>query len=280
LAALLALAALVSASGCASPWKRASVYARDGVFLYREHEEVEGQRRPKSFAHPVDLPAGKAEALLRRLVYVRKPWFEDPVKTYVFTPDEAQRLSAPLASALKAIGPDERLRFLTTRGAWTDFLTGASGNSGVIFRTQDGALNLVFDAIDQGVDSGEGGKPEEVSFPHEPTEYRDEPPLVEFPGAKLHVDPRAGKIHPRWLELDLAALEEPAPPAQPVPAAGSSGALPPGQPGLPPASRTPEEEARYQELRQKLETLKRLKSDGAISEEEYRVKYDELMKGL
>jgi hypothetical protein len=279
---------LLLACGCASPWKRESVYARDGVFLYREHEEADGQRRAKNFAHPIDLPARKAELRLSRLVFVSKPLIKDPVNTYVFTPGEATKLAESASVHLKALSPDERLRFLTTRSAWSDLLTGTSGNSGVVFRTQDGTLHIAFDAIDQGVDDGGGGKAEDVSFPDDPTEYRNAYPLLPFAGSKLHLDVESGRVHPRWLEVNFAALEEAR--APPKVAEASAPAPPPvapappptaaGRPPEAPAARTPQDEARYQELRKKLETLKRLRDDGAVSEQEYTAKYEELMKGL
>ena len=44
--------------------------------------------------------------------------------------------------------------------------------------------------------------------------------------------------------------------------------------------RTPEEEARYQQVRKKLDALNRLRTDGVITEEQYQKQFEEVMKEL
>jgi hypothetical protein len=272
--ALLALAFLVllEAPGCASRtiWKRETIIGRDGVFLYREHVELEGERRPQGFLHPIDLDAAQVAAILERLVHFRKPVFKDPVETTVFTQRQVAELAEPLAEALALIGPDERLRFLVTRSSLASLFEGTTGTSGVIFRTPDGLLHVAFDAIDQGVHDSSGGRPEDVYFPVEPTAPSRAYPLVPFPGSWRRQDPETGELHPRWLEIDLAALAMP-----PEPAASAQTAE-----AAAPAEGVSEKEARYRELRRKLENLKRLKEDGVLSEEEYAREHERLMKEL
>lgn len=270
---------LVIAAGCVSPWKREYLpdLSGDGVFLYREHEEVDGKRQPRDYAHPADVSIEKLEAVLSRIVYVRDPLFRSPKNTLVFTPAEVDKLAEPLADGLQMLKPDERVRFLVTRSGGV-FSMGPNGVSGVVFQTRDGLLNVAFDAIDQGINQGDDGRPEEVAFPYNPTEMTGEDPLVPMEGGRLYRD-AAGQTYPRWLTIDLAAVEEPAPVATAPPAGlGRPAEVPP--PAVAPPGTTTEEETRYGELRKKIETLNRLRADGVITEEQYRERFDEIMKDL
>ena len=152
-------AALLLTVGCASPWQKEYLdeISGDGVFLYRQYELVEGQRKDKGYLHPAEIAEQKMKTCLSRLVYLHEPFLGTPTDTRIFTNEEVDRLARRLVVGLKTIKPDERLRFLVPRRDMGSFLTGTSGVSGVVFRTRAESLDIAFDTIHQGIHEGEYG---------------------------------------------------------------------------------------------------------------------------
>jgi hypothetical protein len=263
--------------GCsASPWKREVIYSRSGVVLYREHQEKEGKKVPLGYRHPVDLPAEKAGLVLSRLVFQEKKLFGPPIKRYIFTPEEVLASVKPLTKELAGIPPDERLRFLITRSRWSELFTGVTGTSGVAFCTEEGILHLALDRIQEHVTGAEEGDPMQVVFRDEPTLILDAPPLVPAGGMALHVDGATGKTFPRWLEIKIAEIRPAASPPEAKPQLPAA----PAAEKAPEPSRSPEEEERYRRVRARLELLKRLRADGALSEEEYDKEKEKALRGM
>ncbi len=294
------LVAFLLACGCASsPWKRSAppLYKTPGTLLFREHLEKDGQRVPLGYKHPIDVSIEKTVLILSQLVY-RKDTLLKSRSTYVFTKEEIAAAAEPVSRALKVITPDERLRFLILRSSWKEAFLGTYGTSGVVFSTEEGVLNVAFDRIDQHLLVPEGGEPMKIEFPDEPTEVTDDSPLIPGGGTKLHRSPE-GSDFPRWVEVRVAGVQPlplspppeekaPAPPpavqvavpdrpplaGSPRPSAGAE-APPPGP--AEPAGKAAEAEARYQQSRQRLETLNRLRKDGVLTEEQYQDEYKKVM---
>ena len=249
--------------GCSSSsWKRDSIYSGHPVFLYREYKLEDEQRVPLGFAHPGNLSQEEVHLVLSRMQYeTRKFLWSAPTRHNVFTLEEVEKLSEPLSLALKSVTPDERVRFLTTRGNLASIVTGIPGVSGVAFETPNGNFNIAFDAIDEGINEGDG-TPEDVFFPYDPTEETYQHGLVPLVGARLHQNPEDGTIHSRWMEIPLNKL---------VMAVASE---------EPPPQTKAQKDGRYESLRDRLKALKRLRDDGALTPEEYDKEYEKVMKEL
>ncbi|HVR74038.1 MAG TPA: hypothetical protein VMT52_06885 [Planctomycetota bacterium] len=316
---VLGASLLLLAAGCAaSPWKREKIYARSGFVLYREHMEEDGKQVPLGHLHPIDLPADKAVLILYQLVFEERSLFKRSRRTYIFDRvKEIPRMVEPLLVALRTITPDERLRFLLTRSNWDDLLVGMTSTSGVIFSDAGGVLSLAFDRIQDRGSMPEDGDPAKVVFRGNPTQLNSGSPVIPGAGMKVHVDPATGETFPRWVDIVLADVEElplaPAPTPEPKPevsppinivvperpplegspevaspaararGAESSGATPSTSTGRaleaePPAPAR--DDARYLRVRERIEGLKRLRDDGALSEEEYRRELDKALAEL
>ena len=234
------------------------------------------------YHHPVDLPVEKAGLILHHLVFREDHVFMPSINKYIFTPEEVLAAAKPLTQSLAQISADERLRFLITRSHWSEVFTGVSGTSGVIFSPEEGVLDVALDRIQEHVTGAEEGDPMQVSFREEPTRLLDASPLLPDSGMALHVDSATGKTFPRWLEINIAAIRPPvasqAPPTRP--AQSTEAAPAPAAGKAPEPTRSAEEEQRYQRLRERLELLKRLRADGALSEEDYEKEKEKALSGM
>jgi hypothetical protein len=165
-----------------------------------------------------------------------------------------------------------------TRSNWKEAFLGTTGTSGVIFSNEEGILNIALGKVHQTIVGDESGDPAEIAFRIEPTEYKDGPRLVPTRGMQLHLDPATWDDYPTWLEVSVKEV-------QPTSAgAASDVAVTPPQavksesPKGPAGD--PETESRYQRLREYLETLKRLRTDGVLSEEEYQREREKALSSL
>jgi hypothetical protein len=310
---------LLLAGGCAaSPWKREKIYAHSGFALYRERMEEEGKQVPLGHLHPIDLPADKVVLILYQLVFEEKPFLRKSRRTYIFDRvKEIPRMVEPLLVALRTITPDERLRFLLTRSNWNELLVGTTSTSGVLFSNAPGVLSLAFDRIQETGSMPDDGDPAKVVFRGDPTRLTEGSPVIPGPGMKTHRDPATGETFPRWVDIVLSEVQEiplpPAPPSEPVPAptppidivvperpplegspevpspaarareADSTGTAPATAAGRTVEAESPapaRDDARYLRVRERIEGLKRLRADGALSEEEYRRELDEALSEL
>jgi hypothetical protein len=293
----IAVAFLASCSS--SPWKRPAppLYQVPGLVLYREHEERDGQQVPLGYKHPIGVTPEKVALLLSQLVF-RDDFLLTSKETYVLTKEEIGKIAEPLSEALKVVTPDERLRFLVLHDMWQEVILGNYGTTGVIFSTQDGVVNIAFDAIRQRVSVPDGGEPMKVTFSGEPTEITGKSPILPAAGMKIHMGPD-GTQYTRWIEVTLADVkplpppalaEKTSPPAPPVTVVVPDRPPLPGSPEPAPATAAPPaastapksspEEDRYQRARKKLESLNRLRKDGAITEEQFQSEYAKAMAEL
>lgn len=291
---LVMLLASTAAFGCsASPWKRTVLRTAPGIFIYSERKVEGDDPARRDYRHPVRISPAHIEELLARLVYEDKPLFSAPVLTRVFLDDERTRLAPLLADSLGRLDGGERLRFLVTRESLTDYFAGVHGVSGVMFQTTGPVLHIAFDAIDEVIYDGEGGRPDEVRFPLDPTEEAFEYGLLPPPGARLHVDEGTGEVRKRWLEIDRATLAaspaEPVGPAEPAASAEGAEAADPegptegetvaaGATGAAAASADPEPaDPAYERLKQQVERLRRLRADGLLTDEEFESQLGDLL---
>lgn len=316
---VLGASLLLLAAGCAgSPWKREKIYAHSGFVLYREHMEEDGKQVPLGHLHPIELQPDKAVLILYQLVFEESSLFRKSRKTYIFDRvKEIPRMVEPLVVALRTLSSDERLRFLLTRSNWEDLLIGTTSTSGVIFSDAAGVLSLAFDRIQDRSAMPDDGDPAKVFFRGNPTQLTSGSPVIPGPGMKVHIDPATGDTFPRWVDIALAEVEEiplpPAPKLEPEPAptppinivvperpplsgspevaspaarprgAESSGATPSAATGQATEAEPPapaRDDARYLRVRERIEGLKRLRADGALSEEEYRSELDKALSEL
>jgi hypothetical protein len=97
----------------------------------------------------------------------------------------------------------------------------------------------------------------------------------------LHVDGE-GQIYSRWLEITLADIQllsesraegEKSPGSEESKPEPANAQVSPPTPG----KETPGDEARYRDIRTRVETLKRLRSDGVISETEYQEQLEKVI---
>jgi hypothetical protein len=299
---LLWLLLLISwVSGCAAgPWKKHVMYSKNGTVLYAEHEERDQRVVPKGFAHPVQVSTETVGAILAQIVYKHRPLIGKNEDLLLFDEREVADFTLPMQLALGGLTPDQRLRFLVVKNTWASVLTGPKATSGVIFVETEGMLNVALDRIRESVTIGEGGDPSDVSFPYDPTEYRRADPLIPFRGTKLHVDAKSNQRFPRWLEVELAEVRSPDGVPEPAPdspaavatpgtaaatgstTATSTSSSPQGRPPPASAAETSEEteEERYSRLKEKLETLGRLKTEGILTEEQYQKQFEKIMSEL
>jgi len=280
MAAMTLLAAVTA--GCGSRWKREVIYSREGLSLYRESQlDGEGKKTPLGYRHPFDVPREKAAILFSQLVYKVNYLLKKDEDRNVFTPTEVENLAEAVSIATSILSPDERLRFLLTRSNWTDLALGTTGTAGVIFSPEEGVVSVAFDIIQEKISGGDDGDPKNVVFRIDPVEYDDADPVYPAEGMKTHVS-ADGRTFARWLDVKLADVKSRVPtpvaaspaPAGQAPAAGNAAAAPV------PAAAPQDSEARYRRVRERLETLKRLRADGALTEEEYQKEYSRALSEL
>lgn len=288
------LAFLAVLPGCASPWKQEAIYSVHPVFLYREYEVDDDRKLEQGFAHPATVPAEELGIVLRQLYHEKKSFlFGEAKPDRVFTDDEVEAITRPLVEALAKVGKDERVRFLITRASLSSLFIGISGVSGVAFQTGDGKLHLAFDSIDQGINEGDGGRPEDVTFPYDPTGETYRYGLLPLRGTEHHRDTGSGDVYRRWLEIDFGAVRHALERARQERATASSTTTPRADTGpgtadarqrtsnaAPPVAATApttpsstaavrDREKRYQAIKSAIEDLQRLRDDGVLTQEQY-----------
>ncbi len=281
-------------SGCSThQWSKHVLYSKNGTVLYAEYEEKEERVVPKGYAHPVQVSTETVRAILAQIVYKHRPLIGKNEDLLLFGEAEVADFTQPMQLALGGLTPDQRLRFLVVKDTWASALTGPKATSGVMFVETEGVLNVALDRIRESVMIGEGGDPSDVSFPYDPTEYRRADPLIPFRGTKLHVDENSKQRFPRWLEVELAEVTSPAVEPEPTPdepatvvtpgTATAAGAITAttSTSSSPQGRSAPEtEEERYSKLKEKLETLSRLKTEGVLTDEQYQKQFDKIMSEL
>ena len=198
----------------------------------------------------------------------------------LFLPEEAQALARALAEALAQVGPGEDLQLLSTWKRHQFFLSDGLGVTGRVF-AQDGRINLIVQET-------------RLDWVYQ-YNITDNMPTFDYGsrtrgGRTVLAAPAADLRRPDWVVLTLAPVQaapvqaapmqaapmqaapvQAAPMPQPSVAASPSPAVVP----LPDAKPAPLSAATVEE---RLQTLKRFRDQGLITEEEYARKKQELLK--
>lgn len=261
------LALVLALAGCAAP-----DVARDGSYLFRSGQEyvrlepIEPQAPPN--AHPYRT---SPEQLRRLLAGVRVKGAASVGRIPVFTPEELDRIAAPLATALARARPDQDAGFAVAghRGLF-GHVSPRSFTTGRLFATGE-SLNLIFGLVQARLDRS----------------YIELPPenIRVIPGERARrigdpaweLDPGRGELRARrgdWVVFEREA------PAQPARAA-------------PPASRPPPEPAREsrpapraeapltaEEVERRIGVLDSLRNRGIITDEEYLERRRAILNGI
>lgn len=256
----------------ATTWKQSLIYAQQPVAVYLDREWKEGKVVSQGYSHPALVSAEKLRGLLGGLRYRSSGLIRKGQLGPVFSDRELEALIEPLCEGLKRANPEERVRFLVANAEWRMFLGGAKGTSAVVFLTAPDRLNVAFDLIDESLPD-DSGNPRAMSFPVDPLSITGSRQEIEAPpGATIQPADAPGKLHPRWLVADPAALAAvPRAEAPPTPAVAGS---PPAAGGTAtPAAATPKPEWRVDSeaevIRHKLEVLDQLLRAGTITPEEH-----------
>lgn len=218
--------------------------------------------------HPVDLTATEIETLLAALTCKPAEGEADSSAVPVFNRAQLEILGRALSAGLAQADPSQDVAFSVigahrlAPGAFAQRNRLTAGRAFV----REGRLNVIFGEIHSPYRKKNvyGRLDEDFS----PRRYGSRGLPAAQPSVVLAVAGRDGR--PDWVELD--------PGAAPVPPSGESaaGGLAAGSSGA--ASPDPPDDAASIERR--LQTLKRLREKGLISEEAYRNKVDEILSEL
>jgi hypothetical protein len=212
---------------------------------------MDGMRAPLGYDHPIEVSVDQVTSVFGQLKYEQRSALGKTKIRRVFTAREVVALTEPIVHALKTLSPDERLRFLLARSTKSAFSTSLQGTSGVIFKSAADRVSLAFDVINGSLPTPKQGKPDNMKFSDDPTLITDASPLLPFPGTDIHSDSESGVIYPRWLEIELNTIDVVTPP----------------QPAPPPEETTasPKEDR----IRERIQSLKRLRDDGTLTQEQF-----------
>ncbi len=271
-AALAALVPILVAVACAPRTVPATVVS--------ETARVRLERLPVGadlrFQHPQSLTAEQMALLLDSLRVQDPPGFwaflrnVPPPSRAAFGNREIEQMARPLAEALSKAGPDERVAFVF-RQPRSRFIMGTT--SGVLFAQSD-RLHLIL------------GRYHSPPRPHEPDPTLDGPalPLQPYNGfqfaaapnqAVADTDESAGWGEPvgerQWVILNLRAILAHPQPPEPFPTAAEPA---PGDAAAAPAPKPSDD------IKQRLRTLKELRDEGLITEDEYAKKRKQVLEGF
>ena len=261
------------AAGCAASGKTVTrTILNDKYSVVTLETWLDSARQPVAtgFDHPADISEADMARLLESVRIVEPPGFlatvilkARPTPAPAFTAKEAEAFAKPLAAALMKATPNERVVFFLHHQRTV--FKGAT-STGVLF-VKNKRLNLV---IGRYLIGNQPGKPD-IPLSSEPVPLNQDQDYYIEPGP-FHTLTENEKIpggneimaSKRWVSIDYTGLLNAPPEAataavsQPAPAAGDI-----------PASLT---------LEEKLKTLKKLKEEGLISEEEFNQKKQDLLK--
>ncbi len=244
----LTLAALLGVAGSAQAEPRAEFMRLD-------------DREPNAPAndHPYALTYDQLRQALASLK-VARTISPDPVA--LFTEEQLKKIAVPLASALGKATPAQDVVFATIgkNGALGNVSPSRVTTARVFVR--EGSLNIIFGLVHERYESSELGFTPPAFEPGRRA-ARFDPVWRIVPASTMgHL---AGK-RADWVvfdrEFEASSGRAPAAAANPAPAGGDA------------------EQARYRDVKQRLELLNRLKADGLISKEEYRERRRAVLDGI
>jgi hypothetical protein len=275
LALAVACAALLGSAPAQAGWldgllgqaPSQSANAKQRLWSIREFTRVELVAREagaEANQHPAAL---QADGLRQQLAQVQV--LERGVAQALFSADELAELSGPLVQALGRAGPgDDVLLLSSARREGAMFLAPTAVTARLF--VQGGELQLIVrDAHFEFYDAYRG---------------THQPPRFEFGsrtagGAASLRSAGATNRRADWLSIPLVPVAGQASPvAMPAPAAVAAPASP--APAAAPVARKPLDAAGAEDIERRLETLKRLRDKGLITEEEYQHKRKEILQLL
>jgi len=250
--------------GQASP----NANAKQRLWSIREFSRVELVAREagaEANQHPAALQSDVLRQLLAQVQVV-----ERGAAQALFSPDELSELSGPLVQALGRAGPgDDVLLLSSARREGAMFLAPTAVTARLF--VQGGQLQLIVrDARFEFYDAYRGT--------HQPPRF-DFGSRTASGSASLR---SAGATNRRadWLSIPLVPVAVQAAPVNPaMPAATPAAVAPPPSPAAAPV-RKPLDAAGAEDIERRLETLKRLRDKGLITEEEYQHKRKEILQLL
>jgi hypothetical protein len=245
-----------------------SANAKQRLWSIREFSRVELVAREagaEANQHPAALQADVLRQLLAQVQVV-----ERGAAQALFATDELAELAGPLVQALGRAGPgDDVLLLSSARREGAMFLAPTAVTARLF--VQGGQLQLIVrDARFEFYDAYRG---------------THQPPRFDFGSRTANGSASlrsAGATNRRadWLSIPLVPVAVQASPAAPAaaPAAVAAPAAPP--PAAAPVARKPLDAAGAEDIERRLETLKRLRDKGLITEEEYQHKRKEILQLL
>lgn len=252
-----------------APGANTSANAKQRLWSIREFSRVELVAREagaEANQHPAALQADVLRQLLAQVQVV-----ERGAAQALFSTDELAELAGPLVQALGRAGPgDDVLLLSSARREGAMFLAPTAVTARLF--VQGGQLQLIVrDARFEFYDTYRGT--------HQPPRF-DFGSRTASGAASLR---SAGATNRRadWLSIPLVPVSVQAAPANPaMPAAAPAAVAPTPSPAAAPVVRKPLDAAGAEDIERRLETLKRLRDKGLITEEEYQHKRKEILQLL
>jgi len=249
-----------------APGTNTSTNAKQRLWSIREFTRVELVAREagaEANQHPAALQADVLRQLLAQVQVV-----ERGAAQALFSTDELAELAGPLVQALGRVGPgDDVLLLSSARREGAMFLAPTAVTARLF--VQGGQLQLIVrDARFEFYDVYRG---------------THQPPRFDFGSRTANGSASlrsAGATNRRadWLSIPLVPVSVQASPAAPAALPAAAPAAPP--PAAAPVARKPLDAAGAEDIERRLETLKRLRDKGLITEEEYQHKRKEILQLL
>jgi hypothetical protein len=247
-----------------------SANAKQRLWSIREFTRIELVAREagaEANQHPAALQADVLRQLLAQVQLV-----ERGAAQALFSADELNELSGPLVQALSRAGPgDDVLLLSSARREGAMFLAPTAVTARLF--VQGGELQLIVRAA-------------RLEF-YDAYRGTHQPPRFEFgsrtaSGSASLRSAGATSRRGDWLSIPLVPVAVQAVPASPAaPAAATPAAVAPTPaPAAAPVARKPLDAAGAEDIERRLETLKRLRDKGLITEEEYQHKRKEILQLL
>jgi hypothetical protein len=236
-----------------------------------------GNTVSQGFDHPASITEDQIRRILASIQTVEPPYTlsklmlkAKPEAEQAFTNEEIQFFARPLATAFKEATPDERVSFFLYHKRTFSRTT----SSGIAF-VKNGRMHFILGRYRIGKQPGQedinvGGNP--LPETNEQKFYIEAGPYQELVGEKTAPGSRDAVYENRWVAISYKDLLE-----SPIGATEPSPTL-----TAPAETTSPQTRSKTSSeiLEEKLRTLKRLKQEELINEEEYNQKKRELLKSF
>lgn len=275
-------------SACATGrWESRELVNQRYVKTSLEQRVEEGKVIDQGFKHPAKLDPIEIEAFMGGLYYPEAArLYGAPREEPVFQFEEITRLAPALAGALAEANPNERVHFISINKGQGLIFKDRRQTEGVTFVDARGRLNMAFSAINEVVEPGERTSAGGDTGRNPLTIENSDTPVITKKPFIAHVQSESGTF-PMWVTADpealrAAAKEQTAPEVVPSPITGdgkNSGVSAPRE-TTSPSPAVPSNAAPEEQLRAKLQYLKKLHDEGLINKTEYEAKKRELLEQI